>query len=112
MRADSDVDLAFISEGAHTPYRVFEVAAQVADCLKRDVDLVEFLQASTVFQAQVVGSGELLLDEDPTRRSYLFMQALKAYAMLNEERHEILVRRGFIKEGAANGCADQQDGHY
>jgi len=95
MRADSDVDLAFLTDRAPTAYDVFLAAQRIAEALNRDVDLVDFKQASTVFQAQIIGTGLLLVDRRPVERQYAFMRALKSYAMLNEERKPVLEKLGY-----------------
>ena len=74
----------------HNPYDLFIVAGELAEKLKREVDLVDFRQASPVFQVQIASSGIVLLDQDPADRHYAYMRAYKEYAMLNEERKEIL----------------------
>jgi uncharacterized protein len=53
---------------------------ELADQLKRDVDLIDFKQASTVLKAQIVSKGLLLFDGKPLERQYDFMKALKEYA--------------------------------
>lgn len=95
MRADSDVDIAFIANHSFSAFQIFEVAQTLADKLGREVDLVDFRQASSVFKAQIVGNRKLLLDKDPVMRQYEFMRALKEYAKLNEERHPVLVKYGY-----------------
>jgi len=95
MRADSDVDLAFMAEKTPSPYDIFMMAQQLAGDLGREVDLIDFNQASTVFKAQILGSGILLLDKTPIKRQHAFMRALKEYAMLNDERKEILNKLGY-----------------
>lgn len=95
MRPDSDVDLAFMSETTYSPYDLFIIAQGLANLLDRDVDLIDFYQASSVFKAQIVGGGRLLLDQEPVTRQYAYMRALKEYAMLNDERGEILEKFGY-----------------
>jgi hypothetical protein len=56
-------------------------------------DLIDLEQASTVFRAQIFGSGEIVIDESPNRRMYFHMRVLREYAFLNEVRQEILERR-------------------
>jgi predicted nucleotidyltransferase len=96
LREDSDIDVAYISDSTHSSYNIFMAAQGLADRLKREVDLVNFREASTVFKAQVLGGGSLLLDERPTERQYAFMRALKAYTLLNEERRPIMENLGYI----------------
>lgn len=95
MRSDSDVDLAFLSDAAYSPYDLFMIAQGLADLLGREVDLIDFCQASPVFKAQIVSGGKLLLDQEPITRQYAYMRALKEYAMLNDERREILEKLGY-----------------
>lgn len=95
MRDDSDVDIAFLTDSTFTSYEIFMKAQYLADYLGREVDLVDFQQSSTVFKAQIVGYGKVLLDAQPVKRQYAFMRALKEYASLNEERKSILEKLGY-----------------
>jgi predicted nucleotidyltransferase len=90
LRQDSDIDIAYMCDETFSPYNLFMIAQELADHLKREVDLIDFHQASSVLQAQVVANGVLLLDEKQTERQYAFMRSLKSYALLNEERSEII----------------------
>ncbi|MFD1177497.1 hypothetical protein ACFQ3W_14475 [Paenibacillus puldeungensis] len=71
-------------------------SSELADLVGREVDLIFFPQATPVFKAQIIGSGELLQDSKPYTRQIAYMHALKEYALLNEERKEIMegYRRG------------------
>ncbi|HEY0827595.1 MAG TPA: nucleotidyltransferase domain-containing protein [Bacilli bacterium] len=95
LRVDSDVDIAFMSEKTFSTYELFMVAQEMAGVLGREVDLIDFQKANTVFQAQIIGNGAILLDNKPMSRQYAFMRALKEYAFLNDERSEILKNLGF-----------------
>jgi predicted nucleotidyltransferase len=95
MRDDSDVDISFLSDEIFSPYTLFIKAQELADKLGREVDLVDFQEASTVFKAQIVGTGKLLLDNQPVNRQYAFMRSLKSYAILNDERKDILKNLGY-----------------
>lgn len=99
FRQDSDIDIAFLSDKEVSEYEIFMIAQELADILKREVDLIDLKNASTVFKAQVVGNGEVIYCNDDTRRMYFQMYAFKDYAMLNEEREMILKdikRRGSV----------------
>lgn len=113
MRSDSDVDIAFMSDVIFLPYDLFMKAQELADILGREVDLIDFQQSSSVFKAQIISGGKLLLDEEPVKRQYAFMRALKEYALLNEERQEILDKFGF---GGGimgeQGHRNEQDGEH
>ncbi len=90
FREDSDIDIAFLSHKDLSEYEIFMISQQLADILKREVDLINLKNASTVFRAQIIGSGEVIYCNDDTRRMYFEMRALKEYALLNEEREVIL----------------------
>lgn len=89
-REESDLDLAFYDGKEHEPYTMFLLANQLAQLLRREVDLVDLGAASTVFRAQVITTGELLYYRDRTFKEYYEMRVLKEYAKLNEERQVIL----------------------
>jgi predicted nucleotidyltransferase len=87
---DSDVDLAILGPAPLGEEERWALAQDVAVALGRDVDLVDLLRASTVLRVQVIGSGKLLFESDPTRRREFEAVALGAYTRLNEERRGIL----------------------
>lgn len=94
QRNDSDLDLAYIPQKTRPgPYERFQMASTLADIAGREVDLIDFEQASPVFRVQIIDSGVLLQDKNPSLRQALFMRSLKEYAMLNEERGQILQNR-------------------
>ncbi|GLH65045.1 nucleotidyltransferase domain-containing protein [Parageobacillus sp. G301] len=100
-RQDSDIDLAFLSERTLSHYERFMVAGELAAILNYDVDLVDLKEATTVFQAQVVGKGKVLYCADDDKKAQFEMKVFKEYAKLNEERAEILERirkRGAVYE--------------
>ncbi|GGI96858.1 hypothetical protein GCM10010885_03110 [Alicyclobacillus cellulosilyticus] len=90
LRQDSDVDIAFLPETPVLRTTSFWIAQEMADILQRDVDLVNLQDATTVMQAEVVAKGIRLYERDPNLRAAFEMRALKAYALLNEERQCIL----------------------
>lgn len=101
LRADSDIDIAFLSDEDLSAYEVFIVAQEIADILDRDVDLVDLKQASTVFKAQIVGKGKIIFCSDESRKTIFQMMAFKEYAMLNEDRAVIL--ESIKKRGSVYG---------
>ncbi len=70
--------------------------------LNRDVDLIDLEHSSTVFQAQVVHTGEILYCRDENERAEFEMKVLKMYSKLNEERSPIL--NNVEKSGTVNNC--------
>jgi predicted nucleotidyltransferase len=90
LREDSDIDIAFLTDNDIDPYICFMKAQELADIFKREVDLINLNTSSTVFKAQVVGTGKYIYCSDDNKRMYFEMRALKEYALLNEERQVIL----------------------
>ncbi|GAA0719765.1 hypothetical protein GCM10008905_08220 [Clostridium malenominatum] len=101
LREDSDIDIAFLSEENLSDYQVFMVAQELASSLNRDIDLIDLKKASTVFKAQILGTGIKIYCTDKTRRMYFEMRSLKEYALLNEEREIIL--KGIKERGGIYG---------
>ena len=86
----SDLDLALLAARPLDPVNRFDVQEALAVAPRRNVDLVDLRPASTVMQAEVLRTGRLVLDADTNARARFEMQALSAYALLNEERSEII----------------------
>ena len=78
LREDSDIDIAFLTDSDIDPYRCFMKAQELADILKREVDLINLNTSSTVFKAQVVGTGKTIYCIDDTKRMYFEMRTFKA----------------------------------
>ncbi len=89
-RAQSDLDLAVLTEHPIAPERRFQIAQQLAVTAGRDVDLVDLRTASTVMRAQIVANGERLFSRDPRRCEEFEDRVFSDYARLNEERRGIL----------------------
>lgn len=87
---ESDIDVAFYSETTFSSYDLFMISQELADLLKKEVDLVDIRKASTVFQAQIFTTGKVIFCADETLRMKMEMTALSMYAKLNEERKHIL----------------------
>jgi predicted nucleotidyltransferase len=92
LRADSDIDIAYMSNSRTSPYDISMLSQRLADKLGREVDLVHFQEASSVFKAQIVEYGIVLFEKDEFSRKSAYMYALKEYARLNEERQQVLRR--------------------
>jgi predicted nucleotidyltransferase len=90
MRADSDVDIAFVPARPCDPYAVFQAAQELAGLVGREVDLVDLSRASAVMRAQVVDSGIRMIVNNERRTAEFEMYALSDYARANEERREVL----------------------
>ena len=88
--AESDLDLAVLAPSPLPNLDRWELQEDLAAELRRDVDLVDLREASTVMQAQVLDKGTVLFEEDRTARQQFEMHVCSAYALLNEERAGIL----------------------
>ncbi|MDO9236530.1 MAG: nucleotidyltransferase domain-containing protein [Aquabacterium sp.] len=99
-RPDSDVDLAILVEGYAAPLALWDMANQLADLLKRPVDLLDFRAASTVMQHQVLSKGRRLWGKDPQAGLYECF-AMSEKVRLNEARAGILA--DIAKEGKVYG---------
>lgn len=92
MREDSDIDIAFLSDKILSEYEVFEIAQELGNVLGRDVDLIDLNKASTVFKANILGTGKIIYSADENRKHVFQIRTFKEYSLLNEERKEILDR--------------------
>jgi len=88
--ADSDLDLAVLARRPLPNLDRWDLQEELAVQMGRDVDLVDLRSASTVMQAQVIDTADLLAEADRTARQEFEMQVCSAYALLNEERAGIL----------------------
>lgn len=98
-KADSDLDLAFLTSKKIDDYQRFLTAQKMASKLNIDIDLIDLSRASTVFKAQII-QGKLLYAKNKVKKQEFELLALKKYARLNEERKEIIEK---IERGAENG---------
>ncbi|HET9680014.1 MAG TPA: nucleotidyltransferase domain-containing protein [Gammaproteobacteria bacterium] len=90
LRADSDIDIAFLTVHAVNAADIFQISGELATQLKRDVDLVDMKSASTVFRAQIIHTGRRLYCADEYDCDTYADYAFSSYAHLNEERQAIL----------------------
>lgn len=61
FRNDRDIDIAFLSDNEISGYDLFIKAQDLADIIKREVDLIDLKKSSTVFKAQVIGTRGYIL---------------------------------------------------
>ena len=101
FREGSDFDLAYLTAKDISQYNVYMIAQKLADLTGHEIDLIDLNKASTVLKAQIVGKGSLIYCSDQTFKANYIIRVLKEYALLNEERKEILER--IKKEGVIYG---------
>ena len=90
VRDDSDIDIAILTEKKIDEYQLYMVSQQLADELKREVDIVDLKDASTIFKAEIIKNGKLIYNSDNLGKMYYQLEVLREYTFLNERRQEII----------------------
>ncbi|HPK87733.1 MAG TPA: nucleotidyltransferase domain-containing protein [Atribacterota bacterium] len=90
VRDDSDIDIAILTEKKIDEYQLYMVSQQLADKLKREVDIVDLKDASTIFKAEIIKNGKLIYNSDNLGKMYYQLEVLREYTFLNERRQEII----------------------
>jgi len=75
--------------------------AVLADYVRKDVDLVNLRQVSTVFQKEIIATGRLIHCGNPYAVDEFEMLVISYYQKLNQERRELL--DAFMETGRAYG---------
>lgn len=89
-KSESDIDIAIYLNKQITPYELFLISNKLSLRLKKDIDLINLNETSTVFAAQIVSKGHILYTKDDILRQTYSMKIFKEYAKLNEERKVVL----------------------
>lgn len=92
--ANSDVDLALLfpfPQALELEMLAFSPCKfTLSDRLRREIDLVNIRQVSTVFQNEIINSARLISAPDLEAIREFEMIVLSAYQKLNQERKDIL----------------------
>ncbi len=86
----SDIDLAVLLNEKMEEVTRWELNEKLARYFKRDVDLVDLLQASTVMQMQIVMQGQCLYARKESDKDWFEMQVISMYLNLNDMRQPII----------------------
>ena len=86
----SDLDLAFLCNGKISDQQCFDIQERIAQQINRNVDLVQLLNASTVFRYQILSTGTLLFCADEKKSNAFEAQVFAAYLRFSEERQPII----------------------
>ncbi len=101
MWPESDVDIALLLPPAEArlapPLVLSQARLELEQALKRDVDLINLRQVSTVLQKEVIMADRRLFCADVRAADEFEMLTLASYQKLNEERADI------IAEGLRSG---------
>ncbi len=89
IRPDSDVDIALLADAPLASETLFDLSAELAEILGRDVDLVDLARATPVLCMQVL-EGKVLFCADPQKLAWFENLAMSRYCQLNADRREIL----------------------
>jgi predicted nucleotidyltransferase len=89
-RSDSDIDLAILASERVDNLARWALAQDLAQRLRRDVDLVDLQSASTVLRHQVLHHGQRIYCADRFAAEEFASRALSDYVRLNEARRDIL----------------------
>jgi len=89
-RGESDIDIAILTDRRVDEYELYILSQKLADILKKEVDLIDLDKASTVFKIQIIKTGKLIYNSDNLKKMYFQMRTMKDYAILNEERQEVI----------------------
>ena len=90
VRNDSDIDIAILTDKQIDEYQLYMISQQLADDLKREVDIVDLKRASTVFKAEILRNGKLIYNSDNQEKMHFQLGVLQDYVFLNERRREII----------------------
>lgn len=100
-RSDSDYDLAFYAGPPTDALARHDLAAELAELLGTEVDLVDLAAASTVMRSQVIGRGRRVFAQNDPALEEFESRVFSDYARLNEERAAIL--DGIRESGSVYG---------
>jgi uncharacterized protein len=91
---ESDIDIAVLfdieSKSESNCLLIKECANNLSQQLDRSLDLVNLLEANTVFQYQIITTGKLIYCSNEYKRDVFEMNTMSAYLKLNEERSQII----------------------
>jgi len=90
VHKNSDLDIAIKCKSSITSTQLWEIANELADIAKCDVDLIDLSIASSVMRMQIVSKGICLYAQDKHETAVFEDFVYSDYVRLNEERAEIL----------------------
>jgi len=101
QRRESDIDIAILLPPVQArragSLSMSPLHQRLESALSRSVDLVNLREVSTVFQNEIIASGERILCADPDAADEFEMLVMSMYQKLNAER------AGILAEGLASG---------
>ena len=99
MRADSDLDLAFVADGVVPPLARYEAKLAVEEALRIDVDLVDLSTASPILAREVMLEGRRIAAQNAFVAGMVEIRLMRDYEELKVRRRGIeadIVARGRV----------------
>ncbi|NGX62627.1 MAG: hypothetical protein KR126chlam6_00025 [Candidatus Anoxychlamydiales bacterium] len=86
----SDLDLAILCEKKIDKEQLWELSQKIAKVVHIEVDLIDLLDASTVFAFQIINEGKIVFCSDDTKWAFFENKTDSMYLDLNETRKDII----------------------
>ena len=96
---ESDLDMAYLSEGQITNIKRWTIQEEIASLLRRDVDLIDLKTATDVMKFQIINKGVRIFVKDVRKAEQFEDLVYCLYLDLNEQRKGILediYKRGYV----------------
>ena len=87
--AQSDVDIAFLSDEQLDKVKIWEISNEIAFLLKKDVDLIDIKDTNTIFKVQILSTADRIYCTDIQNVEAYESLAYSFYVRFKEERKEI-----------------------
>lgn len=99
--SQSDIDVAFLAKTLIKPVMRWQLAQDLAFHFRRDVDLIDLKEASTVLRFEVVAHGKRIYCANQKECDLYETMVYSAYVRFNDERRSIL--EDISKRGQIHG---------
>ncbi|NGX28739.1 MAG: hypothetical protein K940chlam1_00925 [Candidatus Anoxychlamydiales bacterium] len=86
----SDIDLAILHDKKISKEYLWNLSQKIATKVQLEIDLIDLLEASTVFAFQIINEGKLLYSSDEKNRAIYENSIDSMYLDLNEMRKDII----------------------
>ena len=87
--AQSDVDIAFLSDTQLDTVKIWNIANELALLLKRDVDLIDLKETNTIFRVQILSTAQRIYCHNEAKVEAFESLAYSFYVRFKEERRAI-----------------------
>lgn len=87
---DSDVDLAVLLLKKADAVELWHLAQEISNAVGRDVDLIDLMTATTVFQWEIIHSGKIIYVQDQEQEDRFADKVFKMYIEISEIRRAMV----------------------